>query len=65
VGRIQLERYHHFDVGCASEKPDFYRLRGGSVTSEAAVGMIAGLGVDSNILALDAMVSRLRKTAKG
>jgi 3-dehydroquinate dehydratase II len=35
----------------------------GSVTSEAAVGMIAGFGVDSYILALDAMVSRLRKTA--
>jgi 3-dehydroquinate dehydratase-2 len=33
----------------------------GSVTSEAAVGMIAGFGVDSYLLALDAMVARLRK----
>ena len=32
----------------------------GSVTSEAAVGMIAGFGVDSYLLALDAMVARLR-----
>lgn len=37
----------------------------GSVTSEAAVGMIAGFGVDSYVLALEAMVSRLRKSAKG
>ena len=36
----------------------------GSVTSEAAVGMIAGFGVDSYVLALEAMVSRLRKTVK-
>jgi 3-dehydroquinate dehydratase II len=35
----------------------------GSVTSEAAVGMIAGFGVDSYVLALEAMVSRLRKSA--
>jgi 3-dehydroquinate dehydratase II len=35
----------------------------GSVTSEAAVGMIAGFGVDSYVLALEAMVSRLRKLA--
>ena len=35
----------------------------GSVTSEAAVGMIAGFGVDSYVLALEAMVSRLRKHA--
>jgi len=35
----------------------------GSVTSEAAIGMIAGFGVDSYILALDAMVIRLRKSA--
>ena len=34
----------------------------GSVTSEAAVGMIAGFGVDSYVLALEAMVSRLRKS---
>ena len=34
----------------------------GSVTAEAAVGMIAGFGVDSYILALQAMVSRLRST---
>jgi 3-dehydroquinate dehydratase-2 len=33
----------------------------GSVTTEAAVGMIAGFGVDSYILALQAMVSRLRQ----
>ena len=32
----------------------------GSITSEAAVGMIAGFGVDSYVLALNAMVSRLR-----
>ena len=32
----------------------------GSVTSDAAIGMIAGFGVDSYILALQAMVSRLR-----
>lgn len=31
----------------------------GSVTSEAAVGMIAGFGVDSYVLALEAMVARL------
>jgi 3-dehydroquinate dehydratase II len=34
-----------------------------SVTSAAAVGMIAGFGVDSYVLALEAMVSRLRKRA--
>jgi 3-dehydroquinate dehydratase-2 len=34
----------------------------GSVTTEAAVGMIAGFGVDSYILALHAMVSRLRNS---
>ena len=33
----------------------------GSVTSEAAIGMIAGFGVDSYVLALDAMVSHLKK----
>ena len=33
----------------------------GSVTSEAAVGMIAGFGVDSYLLALEAMAARLRK----
>ena len=32
-----------------------------SVTAEAAVGVIAGFGVDSYVLALDAMVSRLGK----
>ncbi len=31
----------------------------GSITAEAAVGMIAGFGVDSYILALQAMVARL------
>jgi 3-dehydroquinate dehydratase-2 len=36
----------------------------GSVTAEAAVGMIAGLGVDSYMLALEAMVARLRQRAK-
>ncbi|MBS0550492.1 MAG: type II 3-dehydroquinate dehydratase, partial [Proteobacteria bacterium] len=33
----------------------------GSVTSEAAVGMIAGFGIQSYVMALDAMVARLRK----
>ena len=37
----------------------------GSVTAEAAIGMIAGFGVDSYVLALEAMVTRLRRTAKG
>ena len=32
----------------------------GSITAEAAVGSIAGFGVDSYRLALDAMVARLR-----
>jgi 3-dehydroquinate dehydratase-2 len=31
----------------------------GSITAEAAVGMIAGFGVDSYLLALDAIVARL------
>ncbi len=35
----------------------------GSVTAEAAIGMIAGFGVDSYVLALEAMVARLRRTA--
>ena len=35
----------------------------GSVTSEAAVGMIAGFGIDSYRLALEAMALRLRTTA--
>jgi len=35
----------------------------GSITSEAAVGMIAGFGVDSYLLALEAMVARLRSAA--
>lgn len=35
----------------------------GSVTAEAAVGMIAGFGVDSYVLALEAMVRRLRSPA--
>ena len=35
-----------------------------SVTSEAAVGVIAGFGVDSYILAVEAMVFRLRRTAQ-
>jgi len=34
----------------------------GSVTAEAVIGVIAGFGVDSYILALDAMVSRLAST---
>jgi 3-dehydroquinate dehydratase-2 len=33
----------------------------GSVTSESALDMIAGFGVDSYVLALEAMVSHLRK----
>ena len=33
----------------------------GSVTTEAAVGTIAGFGVDSYVLALEAMVSRLHQ----
>jgi 3-dehydroquinate dehydratase-2 len=32
----------------------------GSITAEAAVGMIAGFGVDSYLLALEAMVARVR-----
>jgi 3-dehydroquinate dehydratase-2 len=32
-----------------------------SITAESAVGMIAGFGVDSYVLALEAMVSRLSK----
>ena len=34
----------------------------GSITSEAAISMIAGFGADSYTLALEAMVSRLRPT---
>ena len=33
----------------------------GSITAEAAVGMIAGFGVDSYVLALEVMVARLHK----
>jgi len=36
----------------------------GSVTSEAAVGMIAGFGVDSYVLALEALLARLRQQEK-
>ncbi len=36
----------------------------GSVTAEAAVGMIAGFGVNSYVLALEAMVARLRQRAR-
>jgi 3-dehydroquinate dehydratase-2 len=32
-----------------------------SITAEVAIGVIAGFGVDSYVLALDAMVARLRK----
>jgi 3-dehydroquinate dehydratase-2 len=35
----------------------------GSVTTESAIGMIAGFGVDSYVLALEAMVSHLNKVA--
>jgi 3-dehydroquinate dehydratase-2 len=35
----------------------------GSITAEAAVGMIAGFGVDSYLLALEAIVARARATA--
>jgi 3-dehydroquinate dehydratase-2 len=31
----------------------------GSITAEAAVGMVAGFGIDSYLLALEAMVARL------
>ena len=34
-----------------------------SITAEAAVGMIAGFGTDSYLLALEAMVARLRSAA--
>ena len=36
----------------------------GSVTAAAAVGMIAGFGVDSYVLALEAIVARLRQRGK-
>lgn len=32
-----------------------------SITAEVAIGVIAGFGIDSYVLALDAMVSHLRK----
>jgi len=35
----------------------------GSVTAEAAIGMIAGFGVNSYVLALEAMVARLGQVA--
>ena len=35
----------------------------GSITAEAALGMIAGFGVDSYVLALEAMAALLRKSA--
>jgi 3-dehydroquinate dehydratase-2 len=35
----------------------------GSITAAAAVGMIAGFGTDSYLLALEAMVARLRPAA--
>ena len=35
----------------------------GSITAEAVIGMIAGFGVDSYLLALEAMAARLRKPA--
>lgn len=35
----------------------------GSITAAAAVGMIAGFGTDSYLLALEAMVARLRSPA--
>lgn len=35
----------------------------GSITAAAAVGMIAGFGTDSYLLALEAMVARLRSAA--
>ena len=34
-----------------------------SITAEAAVGMVAGFGTDSYLLALEAMVARLRSAA--
>jgi 3-dehydroquinate dehydratase-2 len=36
-----------------------------SVTAEVAIGMIAGFGVDSYLLALEAMVARLRRADRG
>jgi 3-dehydroquinate dehydratase II len=33
-----------------------------SITAEVAVGVIAGFGIDSYVLALDAMMAHLRKT---
>src|ERR1700730_4724108 len=36
----------------------------GSVTAEAAIGVIAGFGVDSYVLALEAIVARLRQRGK-
>jgi 3-dehydroquinate dehydratase-2 len=36
----------------------------GSVTAEAAIGIIAGFGVNSYVLALEAMVARLRQAVK-
>ena len=38
--------------------------RVGPIVAPPAVGMIAGFGVDSYVLALEAMVSRLRKPAQ-
>src|SRR5262245_40824243 len=35
----------------------------GSITAESAMGMIAGFGADSYLLALEAMVSHLNKTS--
>ena len=44
----------------AIESHDQHReTRHGSITAEAAVGMIAGFGIDSYMLALQAMVVRL------
>lgn len=36
----------------------------GSVTPESAIGMIAGFGVDSYILALEALVPHLSRASK-
>jgi len=36
----------------------------GSITAEAAVGMIAGFGVDSYRLGLEAMAARLRPVSR-
>jgi 3-dehydroquinate dehydratase-2 len=53
---------HSIDVPAIEIHMTNIEKRGfGSITAEAAVGSIAGFGVDSYRLALDAMVTRLRR----